>query len=215
MSYVPLMQRNLATNGFDPGPVDGIWGVRTWAALLRYCGCRGERPLVLAPHFRDLMPRTGILDNEHRLVEFLGELGHESDGFNADVEAWGPSRAQRAYEGSSTLGNTQPGDGFKYRGRGLIQLTGRWNYMHYGKLVDLPLEAFPEMLEQPRHSVRIAIAYWTHRRTKDGLSLNELADRGMATTISIAINGINKRTGLPNGITDRRARKARARRLFR
>src|SRR5690606_17393021 len=63
-----------------------------------------------------------------RLAAFLAQVGHESGGFVYAREIWGPTEAQKRYEGRKDLGNTQPGDGSRFRGRGLIQITGRANY---------------------------------------------------------------------------------------
>ena len=68
------------------------------------------------------------LGSARRLAMFCGQVLHESGGLRWDGEIWGPSAAQRGYEGRADLGNTQPGDGFRFRGRGPIQITGRANY---------------------------------------------------------------------------------------
>jgi hypothetical protein len=76
-----------------------------------------------------------------------------------------------AYEGRSDLGNTQPGDGKRYKGRGPIQLTGRKNYRRFGRLLGLDLENEPTLAAQPENGFRIAALFW-----KLG-GLNELADK--------------------------------------
>jgi hypothetical protein len=64
------------------------------------------------------------------------------------------------YEGRKDLGNTQPGDGYKYRGRGLIQLTGRYNYRKYGRMLGLDLENDPDLALIPENAARIFVAYF-------------------------------------------------------
>lgn len=126
-----------------------------------------------------------------RAAAFVAQLAHESARFRYLGEIWGPTRAQRRYEGRKDLGNIQRGDGYRFRGRGWIQLTGRANYRKYGRILGLDLEGSPHLAAQPEVAARIAAAYWrTH-------SLNTLADRGDFRQITRRING-----GL-NGYRDR------------
>ncbi|UXN73362.1 hypothetical protein N8D56_21180 [Devosia sp. A8/3-2] len=67
------------------------------------------------------------LDKPHRLAHYIAQLGHESGGFRYDREVWGPTAAQKRYEGRADLGNTVKGDGKKFSGKGPIQITGRAN----------------------------------------------------------------------------------------
>lgn len=139
-----------------------------------------------------------------RLAAFLAQIGHESGGLRYVREGWGPTLAQVRYEGRADLGNTEPGDGFRYRGRGLIQLTGRANYVRIrdrlrGVFPGVPdFEADPEQLERPQWACASAAEYWT------GAGLNRLADAGDFESITKRING-----GL-NGQADRLQRWERA-----
>lgn len=146
----------------------------------------------VAAALADPATRAGITTRA-RVAAFLAQLAHESAGFRYLEEIWGPTPAQRRYEGRADLGNTQPGDGYRYRGRGWIQLTGRHNYRTYGALLGLPLEAQPDLAAQPGTAARIACAYWDQRK------LNALADAGDFVGITRRING-----GL-NGLPDREA----------
>ena len=110
---------------------------------------------------------------------FLAQVGHESMGLQRTREF----ASGRAYEGRSDLGNTQPGDGRRFRGRGLLQITGRANYARMGKALDLNLLRQPELLEQPLNAARSAAQFWQSR------GLNELADEGRFTKITRRING--------------------------
>ena len=67
------------------------------------------------------------LNRQHRLAMYLAQLGHESEWFKYDREIWGPTEAQKRYEGRKDLGNTEPGDGSKFRGHTAAQITGRAN----------------------------------------------------------------------------------------
>jgi len=121
-----------------------------------------------------------------RYAAFLGQTAHESAGFRHWIEIWGPTPAQKRYEGRVDLGNLQPGDGYRYRGRGPIQVTGRANYRSIGGALGIPLEGEPQLAAEPTHGFRIAGHYW---RTHD---LNELADVGTAASykrITQRING--------------------------
>lgn len=129
-----------------------------------------------------------------RLAAFLAQIGHESGGFRYTREIWGPTAAQLKYEGRSDLGNTQPGDGSRFRGRGLIQITGRYNYEKASKALGVDLIQNPELLEEPRLAARSAAWWWSAH------GCNELADAGDFDKLTRKING-----GL-NGIADRRNR---------
>ena len=104
--------------------------------------------------------------------------------------------ANNVYAGR--MGNTAPGDGWKYRGRGLIQLTGKTNYRLCGEALDLDLIAQPELLEKPQHACMAAAWFWSSS------GLNSLADKGDIETITRRVNG-----GL-TGLADRQAIYARA-----
>jgi putative chitinase len=144
---------------------------------------------VLASTFADYQINSAL-----RVAHFLAQCAQESDGFCTTQEY----ASGKAYEGRKDLGNTQPGDGVRYKGRGLIQLTGRFNYAKFGAELKLPLEDDPETAAQPALSLTIACEYW-----KDH-NLNALADQDDIVTITKRING-----GL-TGIDDRRAYLAKA-----
>ena len=122
----------------------------------------------------------------------------KSDQLKYMREIWGPTAAQARYEGRVDLGNTQSGDGPKYRGRGLIQITGRSNYKTCGEALGLDLINQAELLEKPQHACMSAAWFWATR------GHNTLADEGKFETITRRING-----GL-NGLADRQMLYARA-----
>ncbi len=148
------------------------------------------------------------IDSPERLAAFLAQIGHESGRLVYVREIWGPTPAQRRYEGRADLGNLQPGDGKRYMGRGLIQITGRANYRaaRDGLRSIEPgvpdFEAQPQALEQPRWAALSAAWYWHSR------DLNALADVGDDAAFVAITRRIN---GGTNGLADRRALWAAAR----
>jgi len=151
---------------------------------------------VFLPHLQKYLPLYGI-NTPLRLCHFLAQVGHESGGFKWIREIWGPTPAQLGYEGRKDLGNVQQGDGSKFRGRGLIQYTGRANYAELsqhlfkdGRLLDTP-----QLLEVPEFAVQSACHFWKSR------GLNEIADTGRTKqVITLITRRIN---GGTNGLQDR------------
>jgi putative chitinase len=159
---------------------------------------------------------AGIFDGLNRLHYFLAQLGHESNGLTHSeenlnysatrlMEIW-PGRfptieiaqqydrdpeklANFVYGGR--MGNVNPGDGYKFRGRGYIQLTGRETYREVGKIAGLDLEANPDLAAKPEHAVKIACAFWTWKR------VNAACDAADFTAATKKINGGT------NGLDDR------------
>jgi len=143
-------------------------------------------PLTLACHEYQI-------NTSARLRMFLANITVESGSLQYVKElALGAE-----YEGRRDLGNTQPGDGVKYKGRGLIQITGRANYTQCGKALGVDLVKSPELLEQPIYAAESAAWFWQSR------GLNELADQGNFFLVCSRINGINKTTKEPNGYPER------------
>ena len=161
---------------------------------------------ALSPGFNEAMVAARVT-TVRRAAMWCAQLGHESVGLRYMREIWGPTPAQRGYEGRVDLGNTRPGDGKRFMGRGPIQVTGRHNYTslsqwaHKEGLVPTPTFFVdnPTELEKPRHGFLGAVWYWTTQRP-----LNQLSDAGDLTGATRAINGGT------NGINDRRARYNRA-----
>lgn len=134
------------------------------------------------------------INTPQRIACFLAQVGHESAGFRYTHELWGPTPAQVRYEGRADLGNTRQGDGYRYRGRGLIQITGRANYTQAGVALGADLVAHPELLESPAMAARSAAWFWSAH------GCNALADAGDFIALTRRING-----GI-NGLEDRRRR---------
>ena len=165
--------------------------------LLQILPNAGQVAGVFVPLLNTAMVRYRIIDPK-RVAAFIAQIGHESGQLKYVKEIWGPTAAQARYEGRKDLGNTVAGDGSKYRGRGLIQITGRANYMACGEGLGLDLIKQPELLEKPQHACMSAAWFWATR------GLNTLADAGQFDKITRRINGGQ------NGAADRQALYARA-----
>jgi putative chitinase len=170
------------------------------AAQLRAIGGRGVlQAEELARTYNEHAPRYG-LDVERRAAHFLAQLAHESGGFRYYKEIWGPTPAQRRYEGRLDLGNTQPRDGSKFRGYGLIQLTGRANVAAFTQWCRERYPDCPDFVETPD---KLAVLPWALLAAFwfwDTRGLNALADRDDLVGITKRINGGQ------NGLADRRYR---------
>ncbi|MBN9685396.1 MULTISPECIES: glycoside hydrolase family 19 protein [unclassified Corallococcus] len=123
-----------------------------------------------------------------RRAAFLAQLAHESGEFRWMEEI----ASGAAYEGRKDLGNTQPGDGIRYKGRGPIQVTGRANYRDAGQALGIDLENNPKRAAEPAIGFRTAAWYWTSR------NINARADAGDLVGVTKLINGGT------NGLEDRR-----------
>lgn len=134
------------------------------------------------------------INTKQREAAFLAQIGHESGQLLYIKEL----ASGAAYEGRSDLGNTMPGDGVRFKGRGLIQITGRTNYVAAMMELDLDCVEHPELLEEPVNAARSAGWFWfTH-------GLNELADADDFIKITRKINGGT------NGLEDRQQLYAKA-----
>ncbi|WP_456015847.1 glycoside hydrolase family 19 protein [Pseudomonas fluorescens] len=150
--------------------------------LLQILPNAGRQAGVFVPVLNTAMGRYGIV-GKLRLAAFIAQVGHESGQLRYVREVWGPTAQQAGYEGRADLGNTVKGDGSKYRGRGLIQITGRANYAACGGALGLDLINKPELLEQPQYAAMSAAWFWSAR------GLNTLADAGDFAKITRRING--------------------------
>ena len=135
------------------------------------------------------MDKAGYTDKTERAM-FLAQMAHETGNFKYSEEIHDGSN----YEGSKMLGNTEPGDGKRFKGRGYIQITGRWNYGHYGKKVGVDLIKNPELAADPKVAADVAIAYWNERVDRSA------AKRGDVKKVTYGVNG-----GY-NGLADREAK---------
>ena len=200
------------------------------ATLAIAVGCPEHRAAGWCGPLSRAMASAGIT-TPRRAAHFLAQLGHESAGLSrleenlnyraarlleiwpnrfdaasAAAYASKPARiANRVYGGRMGNGDEASGDGWRYRGRSPIQLTGKDNYRAMGDLTGLPLLAVPELAAQLAEGALIAASWWQHN------GLNALADQGDVLVISRRINlGTTRTQRTPNGLADRIARTRRA-----
>lgn len=147
--------------------------------IMPYAGTRVDAfyPAILAA-----ASEYGIT-TPRRIAAFLAQIAHESGELRyvhelADGKAYDPPSDK-----ARILGNTEPGDGPLFKGRGLIQITGRANYQRLSAVWGMPLVLHPEILEEPENAARSAAWFWqTHE-------CNQLADADRFGSITRAING--------------------------
>jgi predicted chitinase len=147
----------------------------------------------------DLLQRTaiksGIRGNE--LAQFMAQTKHESADFSRMKEIGGSQYFAQRYDPKSSpktakiLGNTKPGDGVKYHGRGYIQITGRDNYRMAGQALGLPLEQHPEMAAKPDVAAKIAVWYWKTRVKPNVANFNDTT--AVTKLINPAMRGLKDR----------------------
>jgi len=146
----------------------------------------------IAAAFDELAARAAVT-NRLRLCHFLAQAAHETDGLRTLEEYGGPAWYAR-YEGRRDLGNIRPGDGARFHGRGIFQLTGRYNYRRFGALIGLDLEAEPERAKEPAVSLAIAFAYWRERGIDAAADADDIAL--VTRLINGGRNGLVERTRL-------------------
>lgn len=210
---VRQLQRNLISLGQDIGPSrdDGVFGPATLAGLVRHVGSGNPGAIaVLLSRAMYADFRRYDLVTPLRISHFIAQAAHETGGFRRFVELGsgdGPDADPwddylQRYDFRADLGNGKGGDGERYRGRGIFQLTGKANYQTYGKRIGIDLLNRPERAAEPDTAVLIACLFWSDRK------LNIQADNDNELAITRAINGGT------NGRDDRRARLVRAKRAW-
>lgn len=139
------------------------------------------------------------INTPQRIAMFLANICHESGSFRYVREI----ASGEAYEGRKDLGNVQPGDGKRFKGRGLIQITGRTNYAAISKAFGVDFVAKPDLLETPEWAAKSACWWWFNR------GLNKVADTGDFLKVVKMINGGT------NGLQDREKHYARINQVLR
>lgn len=181
---------------------DGIIGDVTWSKMfpqgqivrentggLNISKLKGQIPDNVIAQIPDTAAKFNITTNL-RLAHFLSQCAHESGNFKWVVEFASGS----AYEGRKGLGNTQPGDGVRFKGRGYIQLTGRSNYTKFSKFCDEDCVANPDLVATKYPMMSAAYFF-------DSNKLWAICDKGSDTTTVTAVT--KKVNGGTNGLDDR------------
>lgn len=154
-----------------------------------------ERSTYFAALLAEIMPLWGI-NTPQRQAMFIAQVLHESAEFRYLAELGGGKYTSKYDTGrlAKMLGNTPEadGDGQLYKGRGLIQITGFYNYKRCGEALQLDLVKRPQLLEEPRHAVTSACWFWADKK------LNRFADTNQITACTRIINGGT------NGLEDRK-----------
>lgn len=159
--------------------VDGSIGEGTLTAVFRKCGASAKRASLLGRAANVYLNQFGILDHPLIFAHFLAQACHETGYFKWLEE----TASGEAYNGRIDLGNTSPGDGPRFKGRGVFMITGRSNYILYSKRTGIELESRPERASEEDISIIIACHYWKNK----GLSDLALADN--VDKITYKING--------------------------
>jgi putative chitinase len=198
---VRKLQRALTAAGYYSGKVDGDMGRKSYAALFSAVARRdlGDVALQFGEGCTASFPLADLPGNALRIAHFMAQTATETDGFKSLTEnlnysaaammrVW-PGRfptlsstkgyignpealANKVYGGRLGNGPEVSGDGYRYRGRGLIQLTGRSNYAKREAETGINLVLHPEKAADPVRAVKIACLYWAARK------INEAADSG-------------------------------------
>ena len=144
---------------------------------------------------RNFAIKAGIKGKE--LAQFLAQCSHETANFATLTEfgddfkkydiKFNPGKAK-------ALGNTNPGDGERFKGRGFIQLTGRWNYTQAGQALGLPLDQKPQLLERPDVAAKASVWFWKNRVQPNVSNFTDT--RAVTSYINPGLAGLQQRNGL-------------------
>lgn len=139
---------------------------------------RADRRALYLPYIQAAMAEFGI-NTPVRRAQFLAQVAHET----AELRYMEEIASGAAYEGRKDMGNTEPGDGKRFKGRGVFQITGRTSYQKYGEQLGVDLIGHPEFTSSPQVAFRLAALIWQTN------GLNELADKDNIRAITQRING--------------------------
>jgi putative chitinase len=187
------LQNRLAAAGHALA-CDGSIGPVTYGALLGYAAQRklGDEGVQFGTGMMTAFPEKGIV-SDLNVCHWIAQTCHESANYEYLTELGGPGYFAR-YEGDTDLGNVQPGDGYRFRGRGVLQITGRWNYAHFGTAIGEDLVGDPDLAAQPAIAVAVACQFWKERGI---IALADADDvQGVTRKVNGALNGLADREAI-------------------
>lgn len=149
-----------------------------------------DKALELSNKYKTLLIKNGI-NTALRLSHFFAQVSHESGEFKYLTELGGKSYFDK-YEGRKDLGNTQKGDGYKFRGRGYIQVTGRANYAEISKDLGIDFLNNPDLLSQEVNAIVSALWFWNKRKLNQFADLDDI--KNITKKINGGYNGLKERT---------------------
>lgn len=182
-------QTNMKTHGLYNGAIDGFIGPQTVTGMMRHLSANWQAKHSDLPVFINQYLEEGKITTPLRLIHFLAQCCEESARFST-LEEIGSDAYFTRYE--NRMGNNNTGDGAKYKGRGLIMVTGKDNYEKVGKRIGDPLLVnYPDQLASSDYAAHSAVVFWADN------GLNALADADDVRAVTKRING-----GV-NGLHDR------------
>jgi putative chitinase len=194
------IQKKLKAAAFYLGPLDGDLGPKTFTALINYTVRKdvGNLAVLLGRAFAADFPKYGIT-TANRIAFFIAQAAHETGSFRYMQELGSGKDANKdgfddylqRYDKRADLGNKNVGDGPRYRGRGIFQLTGFFNYVAYGKRMGIDLIRNPEKAAEPEVATLTACLFWTDRKLNAFADANDV--RGVTKRINGGFNGLAER----------------------
>lgn len=142
------------------------------AGIAAATGCPPANVKRFWPAIQAACLQNGLTDRAS-VIAIIATIATEVSSFEPINEFGGAKYFTQHYEGRADLGNTQPGDGARYHGRGFIQLTGRTNYRSYGQKLGIPLEDQPELALEPDVAARLLASYFKDRGVADAARKGE------------------------------------------
>jgi hypothetical protein len=179
-----LVAQQQAPTYLEPAPLRDAWRYWSAAAISAILGSPLEHVEANWPLVDAALVDRNMGDRPVEIAA-LATIGVETGGF-LPIPEWASGDE---YEGRADLGNTQPGDGRRYKGRGYVQITGRANYETYGTAIGVDLEASPDLALEPATAARIFAAYFELHRSLDGLNTADAARLGLWRLTRVLVNG--------------------------